>query len=91
MRLVSLMLEDLQPEDLQPEDFEVLDRVIQEVRRNFKASFEGKKPHPEHSQEQDKTFNLNFPNFSALLSIPGVLKFLGPTNFLDTMNVSISD
>lgn len=85
MQLVSMMLEGLSPKDLNEEG--KLNTLIRTLRRNLKISFGGQMAHPDH-QAHEKPFNLNFPNLSALLSVAKVLRFLGPTDFVDTMTVS---
>lgn len=82
-KMVSMMYQkDLELEDLKESIFN--------MRKAFREAFKGQSPHKDHLQVPNFTFNLQIPTLSALLSVPEVLEFLGPTHFVDTSSVQSS-
>jgi len=95
LKLISLFYRQLTDDELKEGGY--LFQQIILFRRLFAASFLGKKPHPNHRLKgttrkndvevnlaDEWCFNLKIPTLSSLLSVPEIIRFLGPCRFLDT-------
>jgi hypothetical protein len=90
LKLVSLFYRQLTDDEIKEGGY--LFQQIIEFRKLFAKAFLGQQPHPDHRLKKDPnkpdkpdwTFNLRLPTLSALLTVPTLLRYLGPSKFQDT-------